>query len=129
MSVSTILARITAVLAAFLLQGAGVAVSRCGTVITYNGRGCVVAGECSGIRSVMTIVGLVLADGILSRAGVAHTALLASGGVVAAVACNVLRVCATVLWPGAHDIAGYIAFAGVLGAVFGLEFLLARRRK
>ncbi len=109
-----ILARFCAAAAACLLQGVGVSVERAGTVLYYGGRACHVIRECSGIRSLSAA--LVLAGYIClsDRPGTRHAIRLLAVAATAAVAGNILRICACVLDPGLHTLTSYIAAGGAL---------------
>jgi exosortase/archaeosortase family protein len=119
--VTSVLAHISAALTAAILQAAGFAVARHGTVILHGGRAIAVVAECSGARSLIAITGVILLACLLGWIRRSHAIWLLAVGMAASVACNVARCCVTVLWPGLHDIAGYIAFATVLATVLATD--------
>lgn len=123
-----LLARFVAAATAFILQGAGVDVARYGTTLYCKGRIIEVVEGCSGIRSLRTITACVALCTLLGWLDRSRLLCLMCVGIVAAVVCNVIRCCVTVLWPHSHDVAGYLAFGGTLAAVLGVDALLDKRQ-
>lgn len=131
--------RYLSILAAFaavrLLRLFGVDAVCCGPFAIVNGRRFHVAGECSGIRSLSSIVILMFFMGVVDRSGLRHTALLVVAGAAVAVACNILRLCFCMLWPlawgwdGMHRISGYVSSTLAVGLMLWLDGRLRRWRK
>lgn len=128
-TVASGLAHAVASLATGLLNLVGVAAARDGCRIVYRGRCMVVADECSGVRSLFAITGTTLLAGILWRYGAGRTAMLVMAGALMAVACNVVRVAACVLFPSIHDLAGYAAYGVALVGTLLIDSTMATLRR
>ena len=121
------LARVEAILASALLHGCGVEVACRGAIIEHQGRVCVVAAECSGVRSICAIAATVLLAGLLWHYSASRIVAMILVAAILAAALNAVRIAISVVCPVAHDYLGYVAFFAALCGVSCIDTMAQTR--